>query len=212
PRLGASGWAAPADYGIKTIVDIGPNDELAADPPTELPVEVFHIPFFDTDTDDWKDIEARLEAIARAAPGVPSATREVYMIFLSHFDRNVAAAIRAVANAPEGGVVIHCAGGKDRTGLLTALLLHVAGGGVDEIAADYSLSEERLRPRHEQWFAEAETKEDLERMKRMSQTPAESIEGVFEELERRYGSVDGYLHQAGLSEDELDRARARLRD
>jgi protein tyrosine/serine phosphatase len=35
---------------------------------------------------------------------------------------------------------------------------------------------------------------------------------VFEELERRYGSVDGYLHQAGLSEDELDRARARLRD
>jgi hypothetical protein len=46
----------------------------------------------------------------------------------------------------------------------------------------------------------------------MSQTPAESIEGVLEELERRYGSVEGYLRQAGLTEDELDRARARLRD
>jgi protein tyrosine/serine phosphatase len=91
-------------------------------------------------------------------------------------------------------------------------LLHVAGVGIDEIAADYSLSEERLRPRHEQWFAEAESDEELERMKRMSQTPAESIEGVFEELERRYGSVEGYLRQAGLTADELDRARARLRD
>jgi protein tyrosine/serine phosphatase len=133
------------------------------------------------------------------------------MVFLSHFDRNVAAAIRAVADAPEGGVVIHCAGGKDRTGLLTALLLHVAGVGIDEIAADYALSEERLRPRHEQWFAEAESEAELERMKRMSQTPAASIKGVFEELERRYGSVEGYLRQAGLTDDELDRARLRLR-
>ena len=124
----------------------------------------------------------------------------------------MAAAIRAVADAPEGGVVIHCAGGKDRTGLLTALLLHVAGVGIEEIAADYALSEDRLRPRHEQWFAEAESEEELERLKRMAQTPAESIEGVFQELERRHGSVEGCLRDVGLTEDELDRARARLRD
>jgi protein-tyrosine phosphatase len=210
-QLSDQGWAALVDYGVKTIVDLRTNDELAADPPAELPVEVLHIPFFETDTEDWKEVEARLDGAARAAPDVPTATREVYLIFLEHFDHNVAAAIRAIANAPEGGVVIHCAGGKDRTGLLTALLLHVAGVGIDEIAADYSLSEERLRPRHEQWFAEAESDEDLERMKRMSQTPAESIEGVFEELERRYGSVEGYLRQAGLTADELDRARGRLR-
>src|SRR5262245_655310 len=211
-QLSDQGWAALVDYGVKTIVDLRTNDELAADPPAELPVEVLHIPFFETDTEDWKEVEARLEAVTRSATNVPEATREVYMIFLSHFDRNVAAAIRAVANAPEGGVVIHCAGGKDRTGLLTALLLHIAGVGIDEIAADYALSEERLRPRHEQWFAEAETEEELERIKRFSQTPAESIRGVFEELERRYRSVEGYLRQAGLTEDELDRARARLRD
>jgi protein-tyrosine phosphatase len=211
-RLSDQGWAALVDYGVKTIIDLRTNDELAADPPVELPVEVLHIPFFETDGDDWKELEARFEAIERSAPDVPTATREIYMIFLSHFDRNVAAAIRAIADAPEGGVVIHCAGGKDRTGLLTALLLHVAGVDVDEIAADYALSEERLRPRHEEWFAEAKTEEDLERLKRMAQTPVESIKGVFDELERCYGSVEGYLRQAGLTEDELDRARARLRD
>ncbi len=211
-QLSDQGWAALVDYGVKTIVDLRTDDELAADPPAELPVEVRHIPFFETNTEDWKGVEARLEAAVRAAPDVATATRDVYLIFLEHFDSNVAAAIRAIANAPEGGVVVHCAGGKDRTGLLTALLLHVAGVDIDEIAADYALSEERLRPRHEQWFAEAETEEELERMKRMSQTPAASIKGVFEELERRYGSVGGYLRQAGLSDDELARARSRLRD
>lgn len=211
-QLSDQGWAALVDYGVQTIIDLRTDDELAADPPAELPVEVLHIPFFETDTSEWKEIEAELDAAARDAPDVPTATREVYLIFLEHFGRNLAAAIRAVANAPEGGVVIHCAGGKDRTGLLTAFLLHLAGVGIDEIASDYALSEERLRPRHEQWFANAESEEELERMKRMSQTPAESIRGVFAELERRYGSVEGYLRQAGLSDEELDRARARLRD
>ena len=211
-QLSDQGWAALVDYGVKTIVDLRTNDELAADLPAELPAKVLHIPFFETDTSEWKEIETQLDAAARAAPDVPTATREVYLIFLEHFGRNVAAAIRAVANAPEGGVVIHCAGGKDRTGLLTAFLLHLAGVEMDEIAADYALSEERLRPRHEQWFADAESEEELKRMKRMSQTPAESIQGVFQELERRHGSVEGFLRDAGLTDDELDRARARLRD
>ena len=210
-QLSDRGWTALVDYGVQTIVDLRANEELEADLPAELPVEVLHIPFFETDTSEWKEIETQLDAAARAAPDVPTATRDVYLIFLEHFGRNVAAAIRAVANAPEGGVVIHCAGGKDRTGLLTAFLLHIAGVDIEEIAADYALSEERLRPRHEQWFAEAETDEQRERLKRISQTPAESIEGVFAELQRRYGSVEGYLRQAGLSDEELDRARARLR-
>ena len=210
-QLSDQGWAALVDYGVKTIVDLRTNDELAADPPAELPVEVLHIPFFETSTDEWQRVEEKLEAAARSAPDVASATREVYLIFLEEFGHNVATAIRAIANAPEGGVVIHCAGGKDRTGLLTALLLHVAGVGLEEIAADYALSEERLRPRHEQWFAEAESDEERERLQRISQTPAESIEGVFAELARRHGSVEGYLRDNGLTDDELARARARLR-
>jgi protein tyrosine/serine phosphatase len=124
----------------------------------------------------------------------------------------VAAAVRAVAEAPEGGVVVHCVGGKDRTGLLTALLLHLAGVPTDEIAADYALSEERLRPRHEAWFEAAETDAERRRLERIAQTPPEAITGVFDELERRYGSVEGYLRAAGVDDEDLARARSRLRD
>ena len=211
-QLSDEGWQALVDYGMKTVVDLRTSEELEADPPAELPVEVLHIPFFETDRGDWPEIESELEAVVRAAPDVATATRDVYLVFLEHYAQNVAAAIRAVAGAPEGGVVIHCAGGKDRTGLVTAFLLHLAGVPTDEIARDYALSEERLRTRHEQWIAEAETEEERERLRRVTQTPADSLKGVFAELERRYGSVEGYLRHGGLTNDELARARARLRD
>lgn len=211
-QLSDEGWAELVDYGVKTVVDLRADEELEADPPAELPVEVLHVPFMETDAADWPAIESEIEAAVKAAPDVATATRDVYLIFLERFNRNVAAAVRAVANAPVGGVVIHCAGGKDRTGLLTAFLLHVAGVGTDEIAKDYALSEERLRTRHEEWLAQAQSDEERERLKRISQTPPDSMRGVIEELERRYGSVENYLRNAGLTDDELARARARLRD
>ena len=67
-------------------------------------------------------------------------------------------------------------------GLLVALLLHVAGVDDEQIAADYALSEERLRPRHEAWLAEAGTEAERERIRRIAATPAESMLGVLEEL------------------------------
>jgi hypothetical protein len=82
---------------------------------------------------------------------------------------------------------------------------------VDEIAADYALSEERLRTRHEQWFVEAADEVELERLHRIAATPASSMVEVLEELERRYGSVEGYLRAGGATDEDLERARTRLR-
>ena len=117
-----------------------------------------------------------------------------------------------MADAPEGGVLVHCHGGKDRTGLVSAFLLRLACVPIAEIATDYSLSEERLRTRHEEWFAQAADEAELERLHRISKTPASSMVQVLEELERRYGSIAGYLEAGGATEKELDRARRRLRD
>jgi protein-tyrosine phosphatase len=211
-QLTDEGWRALVQYGVGTVVDLRGDHERAEDPPAELPVEVVHVPFMENDERDWQEIEEDVEAAANAAPDVAAATRDVYLIFLEHFKENVAAGIRAVARAPEGAVVVHCVGGKDRTGLLSAFLLHLAGVETERIAADYALSEERLRPRHEAWFAEAQTDEERKRLERIARTPADSIVGVFDELERRHGSVEGYLRDAGLDDEDLALARARLRD
>lgn len=207
-RLTEAGWQALLDYGVRTIIDLRTDEERQADPPAELPLEIEHISLFDEDP----LVFMKVESVVDQAPDVATGTRDVYLVFLESFKHNVARALLGVADAPEGGVVVHCMGGKDRTGLITAFLLHIAGVPTEELATDYALSEERLRPRHEEWFAAAETEAELERLKRIAQTPAESIVGVFEELERRYGSVEAYLRSGGLDDDDIARLRARLRD
>lgn len=206
-RLSDPGWQALLDYGIRTIVDLRTDGERQADPPAELPVTTIHVPFLEEDDEVFREVE---EAAVRA-PDQAAATRDVYLIFLEHFRANVAAAITAIAEAPEGGVVVHCMGGKDRTGLAAALLLRMSGVGIEDIAADYALSEERLRTRHEAWIAEAESEAERERLRRVAATPAESMVRVLEELERRYGSVEEYLRAGGASADIGERVRARLR-
>jgi protein-tyrosine phosphatase len=206
-RLSQEGWQAVVDYGIRTVVDLRSDEELAADPPAELPVDAVHVSFFADRPDVFEQVE---QASVRAANHA-EATREVYLIFLEHFRSNVAEAIRAVGRAPGGGVVVHCHGGKDRTGLVTAFLLRLAGVPIAEIAADYALSEERLRTRHEAWFATAADEAELARLHRIAATPESSMVEVLEELERRYGSIEGYLRAGGATDEDLERARARLR-
>ena len=193
---------------MRTIVDLRSDEELTADPPAELPVEAVHVSFFDHRPDVFEEAEE----VGRRAVTHADATRDVYLIFVEHFRANVAAAVRAIGGAPEGGVVVHCHGGKDRTGLVSAFLLRLAGVPIAEIAADYSISEERLRTRHDQWFAQAADEAELERLHRISKTPASSMVEVLEEVEERYGSIAGYLRAGGATDEELERARARLRD
>jgi protein tyrosine/serine phosphatase len=207
-RLTDEGWKALVDYGIRTVVDLRTEEELDADPPAELPVDVLHVPFMDDDPLMFD----RAEKVSLAAADVAHATRDVYLIFIEGSHDKIVNVIRTIANAPEGGVVVHCAGGKDRTGLTVAFLLRMAGVGLEEIAADYALSEERLKPRHEQWLAETTDEKELERLKRVIQTPAASMVGVLEELERRHGSVEGFLREGGAPDDIGERVRARLLD
>lgn len=210
-QLTSEGWHALANHGVRTVLDLRSDHELLDDPPADVRVRVLHVPLMEASEQEWEAIEAEIEAAVAAAPDTPTATRDVYLIFLDHFEASLAAAVRAIAEAPEGGIVVHCAGGKDRTGILVAFMLDLAGVDAETIAADYALSEERLQPRHEQWFAAAKSDEELERLKRVTQTPAESMSGLLAEVERRHGSVAAFLRSIGVSDDDLDRVRARLR-
>lgn len=205
-RLSEPGWAQLAGYGIGTIVDLRFHDELAGDPPFEVPVEVVNVPVFpDPASSHWEEIQA----ISEAAPDATGATTAVYLELLRRFSKGFALAVSAVARAREGGVVVHCMAGKDRTGLVSALLLRLAHVAVADVAADYALSERNLAPSSKPWIAEATDERERERRRRMAATPAAAMEAVLAELDRDGGAA-GYLRDAGMSERELELVRARL--
>jgi protein tyrosine/serine phosphatase len=207
-NLSAAGWDALVAYGIRTVVDLRFDEERAADPPIGAPVDVVHVSILgDLDPERLAALDAR----AAAEPDQVASTRLVYLAMLdAHADR-FAAAVAAVADAPEGGVLVHCQGGKDRTGLVTALLLRLAGVDHASIAADYDETTANLADRHERWIAEAEDEDERARRRRIAASPGAAMLAVLEELERRYGSVAGYLRAGGATDEQLARARARLR-
>ena len=119
-------------------------------------------------------------------------------------------AVEAVATAP-GPVVFHCYGGKDRTGLVAAILLRLAGVPAEVIAEDYALSAVRLEPRHRRWIADAQDEAERARIERITATPGDAMRAFSTPSTARYGGVDRYLLDGGLAPEVLEAARSRLR-
>ena len=208
-RLSEAGWEALVDYGVRRIVDLRFGSELDADPPRELPVELVHVPVLpDRDSPHWREIQA----LADEAPDRVAATRAVYGAFLERFQREFATAVSGVVEAPDGAVLVHCVGGKDRTGLVSALLLRLAGVPAGIVADDYGVSETNLLPRDGSWIEAATDARERERRRRIASSPREGMAQVLTDLEDRWGGAAGYLRAGGLDEVAIAAARARLRD
>jgi protein tyrosine/serine phosphatase len=209
-QLTDDGWHALVGYGIRTVVDLRQPSERAEDPPRDVPVGVVHTPFVrDREQAEWEELHA---IGAAAGDDYVAATREVYLALLESSGAEVAAALTAVATAPEGGVLVHCHAGKDRTGLLTALLLDLAGAERSSIAEDYALSGTLLARTLSDWVDEAPDERERGRRTRLSATPAAAMLDVLAELDARHGGARRFLLEAGATGADLDRAAARLLD
>jgi protein-tyrosine phosphatase len=200
--LTEAGRAALAGYGVRAIVDLRLPAELADDPnpfaePGDHGIAYTNVSFIDP---------------AAAPPDAVSTLAEDYLQMLDRYRQGVAEAMAAIARAPEGAVLIHCAAGKDRTGLISALLLGLVDVPADTIAADYAMTAELLRPRERRWLESLLPEERAEREAMLARyaPTAEVMLAVLEGLEERYGGVEPYLRSTGLSQDDLDRLRDRL--
>jgi protein-tyrosine phosphatase len=205
--LSDEGWQALTDYGIRTIVDLRWQHELDADPPRglDLDLDVVHIPLLE-------DLDRIAPVDELAAPITDSIEwrRVVYLEFIERFKHRFSEAVTAVANAEEGGVLVHCAGGVDRTGMLAALMLRVARVGIDDIADDYGISERNWAPSLPEWIEQAPDEAERTRRAMLGTMSPRSMAAVISEVEARYGSAAGYLERAGVSPTALDRIRERL--
>jgi protein-tyrosine phosphatase len=200
-RLAPTGVAALVAYGVRTVIDLRdpfelakfPNSLVAAPPPGVVFVNVPLI-----SAAEWQAIKD------------PAGWAESYVLTAKLSHANIAKAIAAVSDASPGGVVIHCHAGKERTGIVAALLLSLAGVADAAVAADWTSSDAYLQPLYKEWLVN-ETDPTI-RAKRAQGfvTHAKHILDVLAHVRRNHGSVGEYLLAGGLSPDQLDRARRRL--
>jgi protein-tyrosine phosphatase len=200
--LTEAGRAALAGYGVQAVVDLRLPAELADHPnpfaePGDHGVAYTNVSFIDP---------------AAAPPDAATSLAEDYLQMLDRYRSGVAEAMAAIAAAPDGAVVVHCAAGKDRTGLIAALLLGLVDVPAATIAADYAMTAELLRPRERQWLdaVPAEERAEREAMLARYAPTAEVMLEVLAGLDERFGGVEAYLLAAGVSPAELDRLRDRL--
>jgi protein-tyrosine phosphatase len=198
--LSERGRSALEAYGVVRIVDLRHED-----PPYEPPVELVRVPLFDAQSILEVD-----ELLADVDEPVAWRRRN-YLFLLDRFKGNFGRAVTEVVEAPEGTVLIHCAGGIDRTGLVAALLLRLAGVAVETIAQDYAESAVGWAPALEPWIAEAPDAAERRKRKLLSVITAQTMHEVLVELERQHGSTRELLASVGVEESALDHVRASLR-
>ncbi len=196
-HLTAAGWAALEAHGIRTIIDLRNDEERPTDAERRPDgIATVHVPLDDiADTQLWEYIWGN------GLDGSPL----YYRLFLERKPDRCVAAIAAIARAAPGGVIVHCGAGRDRTGLVTLLLLALASVRADDIASDYELSTERLRAF---WAARGEEDQGPEievLLARANTTARALLLDILASLD-----VHAYLRSAGLSEDDLGAVRSRL--
>jgi protein-tyrosine phosphatase len=199
--LTPAGRDALLAYGVRAVVDL------------RLPAELTDHPNPFAEPGDHGVAYTNVSIVDPAA-GFPPDTftlAENYLWSLDRFAALVATALAAIANAPEGGVLVHCAAGKDRTGLIAALLLALVDVPDRTVAADYALTAECLRPREQEWLENGPgERADRETLLVRYAATAEVMLEVLQGLRQRYGGVEAYLRHAGVAADDLARLRARL--
>jgi protein tyrosine/serine phosphatase len=160
--------------------------------------------------EDWADsvLPRQDDAHAEEPPAVRS-----YLGYLADRPDAVVGALRALAAGGPGATVVHCAAGKDRTGVVVALALAVAGVGHAEIVADYALTAEVIDALVAKLAASPTYAEDMERRDVASHTPrAATMERVLALLDERSGGPVGWLTAHGFGPQEQAALRARLRE
>jgi protein-tyrosine phosphatase len=120
--------------------------------------------------------------------------------------------LRLLADADTYPAVFHCAAGKDRTGILAALVLSLVGVADEVIAEDYALSREGVA-RMIEWV-----KENMpEARERMSKAPSalmdsepESILALLDHIRTEHRTIEQYVGTLGVTDDHIERLRAAL--
>jgi protein-tyrosine phosphatase len=207
-ELTAASQDALVEYGIRTIIDLRMSLELQAEPNAfagSTRLRYCHMNMMGDEP---------LEASSVAVRGGERADRTLasYSSILDQCHARIGEILAVLAAEESRPAAYHCAGGKDRTGIISALLLGLAGVSEETISADYGLSARYMvdeylsHDRSGVDSPEIHTWQDYQR----EYCPPEGMQKVLAYLNQEYGGVEGYVRAVGLGDGEIHSLRASL--
>lgn len=203
-RLAGDDLERVRGLGLRTVIDLRTDAEVQRGrfPVDEHPVEWHHLPVLRR---VWSDDE--LVANEGDAAGF---LRDRYLDMLVHGGDSIAAAVTLVADGSPA--LFHCAAGKDRTGVVAAMVLGLLDVPQDAIVDDYHASVGAVAA-----FADWLTVEHPDAVDAMTSQPPEYLEAPPEamrsfltEVDDRYGSMPDLARHLGVAESTIEDLRARL--
>ena len=206
------------ELGLEVVLDLRTDVEVRLEGPGPLSAEpgvrIEHRSLYpDSGGNTDFDIEtvrpwqhAHDETLADEPPVV-----RAYVSYLRRRPDSIVGSLRAIARA-DGAVLVHCAAGKDRTGVVVALALDAAGAPREEIVADYMASRDRIERIMERLLSSSTYRAELEGHDAHAHAPAAgTMERFFELVDERFGGTEMWLRANGLEPGDLERLRRRLR-
>ena len=204
------------EIGLGHVIDLRSLAEVQREGPgplTRLPgVTIHHLSLF---------VEARIAAgveVDKALPWQSRAVREdpehrsvgFYHGYLRDRADSVVSALRVMAHE-EGASIVHCAAGKDRTGVVSALALEVTGVAREAIIADYALTAERIDAILRRLLSSETYGTDLRDRPADSHLPhAFIMERFLDRLDSLHGGALNWLAANGWTDDDTGALRSRL--
>ena len=202
--LTADDLAVLTPLRLRTVIDLRRDEEIAergAFPVERLPVDLVHLPVVDS---TWMSV-AIPDFSTNDDPEVAFLTW-AYADMLAEGGPRFGAALRHLARPGALPAIFHCAAGKDRTGVLAALLLAALGVDDEIVVADYGLTAAGIS-RMRQWYATNQP----EIAQRMAEVPSmffaarpEAMQHTLDAVRATHGSIRGYLATLGVDTATLD--------
>ena len=199
-RLSPDAQATLLEHGVNTVIDLRRTDELEAAPDV----------FANSDSVTYCHLSLLIDT--PPVPGDPRALDDTYRHILDERQAQVCEVLRVLATPGALPAVVHCTAGKDRTGVIIALCLGLAGVPSDTIIADYALTSKYLTGS----FIDAMRQRALQRgytweqYAPLVQCPPEFMQVTLQHLEERYSGVEAYVRTIGLNTAEIEHLRGVL--